>query len=104
MGSTTFRCIGKKKPLERFTHPLPPSPLEISRARHGTGLGLTIICMQGDAKVKGIWIKQRCDDEPDIVIYYAHGKTCPATRVAGALTHANYVRRRVRHGLKLLLL
>lgn len=32
--------------------------------------------MQGDAKVKGIWIKQRGEDEPDIVIYYAHGKTC----------------------------
>ncbi|QYT00610.1 hypothetical protein H0G86_007690 [Trichoderma simmonsii] len=28
---------------------------------------------EGDAKVKGIWIKQRGEDEPDIVIYYAHG-------------------------------
>ncbi|KAL7947285.1 Alpha/Beta hydrolase protein [Trichoderma barbatum] len=28
---------------------------------------------EGDAKVKGIWIKQRSEDEPDIVIYYAHG-------------------------------
>ncbi|KAH6604221.1 hypothetical protein Trco_007667 [Trichoderma cornu-damae] len=27
----------------------------------------------GDAKVNGIWIKQRSEDEPDIVIYYAHG-------------------------------
>lgn len=41
--------------------------------------------MQGDAKVKGIWIKQRGEEEPDIVIYYAHGKTCSIvdTRVAG---------------------
>lgn len=60
--------------------------------------------MQGDAKVKGIWIKQNCDVEPDIVIYYAHGKTCYTTRVAAALTHANYFRRRVRHGHQLLLL
>ncbi|KAH0524601.1 hypothetical protein TsFJ059_007090 [Trichoderma semiorbis] len=28
---------------------------------------------EGDTKVKGIWIKQRGEDEPDIVIYYAHG-------------------------------
>ncbi|KAM6484440.1 Alpha/Beta hydrolase protein [Trichoderma sp. SZMC 28011] len=28
---------------------------------------------EGDAKVKGIWIKQRGEEEPDIVIYYAHG-------------------------------
>ncbi|PTB36427.1 hypothetical protein M441DRAFT_61905 [Trichoderma asperellum CBS 433.97] len=28
---------------------------------------------EGDAKVKGIWIKQNCEVEPDIVIYYAHG-------------------------------
>lgn len=31
--------------------------------------------MQGDAQVKGIWIKQHGEEEPDIVIYYAHGKT-----------------------------
>ncbi|KAK1238673.1 hypothetical protein MKX07_004249 [Trichoderma sp. CBMAI-0711] len=28
---------------------------------------------EGDAKVNGIWIKQHSDQEPDIVIYYAHG-------------------------------
>ncbi|RFU72022.1 hypothetical protein TARUN_10241 [Trichoderma arundinaceum] len=28
---------------------------------------------EGDAKVKGMWIKQSNEVEPDIVIYYAHG-------------------------------
>lgn len=72
MDLKTFQSIGKKKPLERFTHPL----FETSRA-------WLMFRMQGDAKVKGIWIKQRGEDEPDIVIYYAHGKTLFHTRVAG---------------------